>query len=216
MPGLSVLDCGRCESEVNGLDPKWLARHLARLPTLVNGNRQLCNVESSSGPFVSRLSLSTHQYSSRPTPVAPLAVPLSLQQMTDLSSSDMSSSSDKKMRREASPDEGTFTSQQEFLDSLAPVPLETIEANNRKCGYCWRNYGEANPDQDDAEAPVQFKKCNHVFGEQCMRMLFAIRDPVRVELKPLSFAPGSKGADLGSRLHSYVGHFKILFIFPLT
>lgn len=93
--------------------------------------------------------------------------------------------------------------QQEFLNNLRTVPVESLEDNNRTCGYCWRTYGESNPGEDDAEAPVQFS-CSHVFGENCMRSLFAIREPARVELKPLSFAPGSRGEDLGSHLTSYV------------
>ncbi|KAL5395412.1 hypothetical protein PMIN06_000837 [Paraphaeosphaeria minitans] len=100
-------------------------------------------------------------------------------------------------------DEKTFATQQEFLDSLVPVPVESVDDNSLKCAHCWKPYGESNPGEDDAEAPVRFR-CNHVFGEQCMRSLFAVRAPVRVDLKPLSFAPGSKGADLGSRLSAYV------------
>lgn len=100
-------------------------------------------------------------------------------------------------------DENTFATQQMFLDSLVPISMDSVDANSRKCAHCWRSYGEPNPGEDDAEEPVQFK-CNHVFGEQCMRSLFAVRDPVRVNLKPLSFATGSKGADLGGRLSAYV------------
>ncbi|KAF1975514.1 hypothetical protein BU23DRAFT_552457 [Bimuria novae-zelandiae CBS 107.79] len=109
----------------------------------------------------------------------------------------------KKFYRGPQADEATFATQQDFLDSLTPIPLELVAENDRKCSYCWRLYGECNPDQDDAEAPVQFR-CHHVYGEQCMRTLFALRQPVRVDLVPLSFAPGSRGADLGSRLSSYV------------
>ncbi|OAG10592.1 uncharacterized protein CC84DRAFT_1161501 [Paraphaeosphaeria sporulosa] len=109
----------------------------------------------------------------------------------------------KKVYSAPQADDKTFATQQEFLDSLVPVPVESVDGNSRKCAHCWRPYGESNPGEDDAEAPVRFR-CNHVFGEQCMRSLFAVRDPVRVDLKPLSFAPGSKGADLGSRLSAYV------------
>jgi len=113
----------------------------------------------------------------------------------------------KKTYRGPQADAGTFATQQEFLDSLTPVPLESVEENDRICSYCWRSYGESTPGHDDAEAPVRFK-CNHVFGEHCMRSLFALQEPVRVGLTPLSFAPGSKGADLGSRLSAYVSPVK--------
>lgn len=107
-------------------------------------------------------------------------------------------------------DVAAFETQQEFLDSLKPVPLDSVDENSRRCAYCWRSYGESNPGYDDAEAPVRFN-CNHVFGEQCMRSLFAVRDPIRVDLKPLSFAPGSRGADLGSRLSAYVSSVRPAF-----
>ena len=194
---------------MNSLIPKRLASGLACLPTLVDGNRQLCNVGSGNGRLVPLLSLSAHSYSSTTTSVRRLTLQASLVQMSDLSSSD-SSSPTSKAHQTIYNDGGTLASQQEFLDSLKPIPLESVEENSRKCGYCWRTYGEPNPGQDDAEAPVQFQKCKHVFGEQCMRSLFAIREPVRVDLKPLSFAPGSRGADLGSRLRSYVSCLKLL------
>lgn len=95
--------------------------------------------------------------------------------------------------------------QKEFLDSLQPIPIESVDENGRRCPYCWRSYGEKTPGQDDAEQPVKLA-CNHVFGEQCMRSLFAIKDPVHIAIVPFSFAPGTKGADLAARLCSYVGN----------
>jgi hypothetical protein len=113
----------------------------------------------------------------------------------------------KKVYRGPQADAATFATQQEFLDSLVPVPVESVDENSRTCAHCWRSYGESTPGEDDAEAPVRFR-CNHVFGEQCMRSLFGIREPVRVDLTPLSFAPGSRGADLGKRLSAYVSPLK--------
>lgn len=104
--------------------------------------------------------------------------------------------------------------QQQFLDNLRPIAVESLDENDKKCGYCWRDYGEPNPGLDDAEEPVQFS-CKHVFGEQCMRSLFAIREPARVALKPLSFEPGSKGEDLGNRLSTYVSVPAIGCVLPL-
>ena len=129
--------------------------------------------------------------------------------MADLGSSEPQVPIPKRPYRGPKPDEATFASQQEFLDSLTPIPLSSVDENDRKCAHCWRQYGESNPGQDDAEAPVRFK-CNHVFGEQCMRSLYAVKEPLRVDLVPLSFAPGSKGANLGSRLRQYVSRPSIL------
>ncbi|KAJ4357411.1 uncharacterized protein N0V89_001986 [Didymosphaeria variabile] len=109
----------------------------------------------------------------------------------------------KKLYRGPQADAATFATQQEFLDSLVPIPMESVDDNSRKCSYCWKLYGESTPGNDDAEEPVRFK-CDHVFGEKCMRALFAMREPARVDLKPLSFSPGSRGADLGSRLSAYI------------
>ncbi|KAL1611959.1 hypothetical protein SLS60_000182 [Paraconiothyrium brasiliense] len=111
--------------------------------------------------------------------------------------------SSKNAYRGPQADAATFTTQQKFLDSLAPIPVESVDADSRRCSYCWKQYGESNPGCDDAEAPVKFQ-CEHVFGEKCMRALFAIKEPARVDLIPLSFSPGSKGADLGSRLSAYI------------
>ncbi|KAF2440417.1 hypothetical protein P171DRAFT_435216 [Karstenula rhodostoma CBS 690.94] len=109
----------------------------------------------------------------------------------------------KKAYHAPQADADTFATQQEFLDSLIPIPVESVDENSRTCAHCWKSYGESSPGEDDAEAPVRFR-CNHVFGEQCMRSLFTMREPVRVDLTPLSFAPGSKGAELGSRLSAYI------------
>ena len=105
------------------------------------------------------------------------------------------------------PDDRTFKTQQAFLDSLTPVPLDSVPENQRKCPHCFKFFGESDPGLDNAEEPVRFP-CNHVFGEKCMKGcektftkgLFAMAQPTTVELIPLSFKEGSAGDELGRRL----------------
>ncbi|KAF1949963.1 hypothetical protein CC80DRAFT_497161 [Byssothecium circinans] len=105
------------------------------------------------------------------------------------------------------PDNDTFATQQEFLDSLVPVEIESVPEGSRTCGYCWRFYGEVTPGEDDAELPVQFK-CGHYHGEACAKRLFALPEMTKFKLQPLSFAPGSKGAKLGEALHATIAATK--------
>ncbi|KAF2681221.1 hypothetical protein K458DRAFT_256135, partial [Lentithecium fluviatile CBS 122367] len=90
------------------------------------------------------------------------------------------------------PDTNTFETQEEFLASLEPVPIETVDADHRRCPHCWKYYGESDPDLDNAEVPVRLR-CNHVLGDKCLQDLFGLPQPVRVNFKELSYEPGSKG-----------------------
>lgn len=109
-----------------------------------------------------------------------------------------------KRYRPPQPDANTFDTQKEFLDSLHPVPIDTIASNNLRCPHCWKNYGQSDPGFDNAEDPVKLR-CGHVFGEKCLKeAIFALPKTVRIDLVPLSYEPGSKGADLGRRLSAWV------------
>lgn len=109
----------------------------------------------------------------------------------------------KKPYRPPRPDANTFSTQHEFLESLTPVPADSVGEKDRKCAHCWKRFGEADPGLDNAEEPVRFR-CGHVFGERCMKELFCPPEAVRIDMLPLSFAPGSRGAELGRRLSAYV------------
>lgn len=114
--------------------------------------------------------------------------------------------SKKKKKRYIAPqpDANTFASQQEFLESLSPIAVEQVESNGLRCPICWKTYGEApDPGFDNSELPVRLR-CHHVFGQKCLGSTFGIPKDSRVELQPLSFSPGSRGAALGHRLHTYV------------
>jgi hypothetical protein len=100
-------------------------------------------------------------------------------------------------------DKDTFETQEEFLNSLETIPIESVE--HRRCPHCWKDYGESDPGFDNAEAPVKLR-CSHVFGEKCLRDLFGLPERVKVDMVPLSYAPGSNGADLGQRLSKWVSH----------
>lgn len=134
-------------------------------------------------------------------------VPAYYPRMAELAAPDPSASPQNNTSRRPVPDVAMYETQQEFLDSLVPIPVDAVEKDDLKCAFCWRPYGESNPGRDDAEQPVRFS-CSHVFGEQCMRSLFAVRKSVRIDLVPLSFEPGSKGADLGGRLNAYVCYLR--------
>lgn len=97
----------------------------------------------------------------------------------------------------------TFRTQEEFLASLKPVPIDSLDPNSRRCAHCWKRYGESDPGHDNAEEPVKFR-CSHVFGEKCMRDLFGLPKRVKIDLVPLAFDPDSNGADLGRRLSEYL------------
>ncbi|KAF2641756.1 hypothetical protein P280DRAFT_284139 [Massarina eburnea CBS 473.64] len=111
----------------------------------------------------------------------------------------------KRLYRAPRADADTFPTQQEFLDSLQTVPVESVPESDRKCGYCWRDYGQpSSPDEDDAEQPVRFR-CGHFEGENCMKnILFAIPKMTRFDLAKLSFEPGSRIEELMGDLHFYL------------
>jgi hypothetical protein len=101
------------------------------------------------------------------------------------------------------PDANTFATQEAFLESLAPVAMDSIDKNSARCPSCWKPYGEAaDPGFDNSELPVRLR-CNHVFGDKCLRATFALPGTASITLRPLAFSPGSRGRVLGQRLHSY-------------
>lgn len=102
------------------------------------------------------------------------------------------------------PDEDTFPTEQAFLDSLIPVPLETVEYDKRECAFCQTRYGET-PDSRSGtpEMPVRLR-CAHVFGEQCARRHFGQRLIIEFNLRPIEFPPGTRGNVLISNLYRYV------------
>jgi hypothetical protein len=101
-------------------------------------------------------------------------------------------------------DSNTFATQQAFLESLQPVPIEEVDEDKRKCPICWKCFGEApDPGFDNSELPVKLR-CNHVFGQKCLANIFGMPDTSHLELRPLSFTPGSKGCILGEKLDNYL------------
>ncbi|KAL1796166.1 hypothetical protein ACET3X_004706 [Alternaria dauci] len=101
------------------------------------------------------------------------------------------------------PDADTFADQQAFLDSLASISIDSVGEDSKKCPTCWKPYGEeADPGYDNSEQPVRLK-CRHVFGDKCLRDTFGLPTTSTVTLEPLAFGPGSRGRQLGQRLHAY-------------
>jgi hypothetical protein len=104
------------------------------------------------------------------------------------------------------PNENTYDSQEEFLDSfeLARVPKASLEDGGHRCAHCWKFYGDSDPGFDNAEGPVKFR-CGHIFGEECMRDLFTMPPTEKIPIGPISFEPGTFGALLGHMLDNFVG-----------
>ncbi|KAF1842279.1 uncharacterized protein K460DRAFT_398304 [Cucurbitaria berberidis CBS 394.84] len=102
------------------------------------------------------------------------------------------------------PDSDTFSTQQDFLDSLVPIAIEEVAENARKCPICWKIYGEAaDPGFDNTEQPVKLR-CNHTFGDKCLATTFGTVDASKAALRPLSFTPTSRGTALGLKLRAFV------------
>lgn len=116
------------------------------------------------------------------------------------------STSKSKIRKRYVPpqaDANTFDTQEEFLDSLTPTPIEKVAENNMKCPTCWKPYGEAaDPGFDNSEQPVQLR-CGHLFGDKCLKDTFGLPGISTLDLRPLTFTSESKGLALGHMLHEY-------------
>ncbi|KAH7119892.1 hypothetical protein B0J11DRAFT_71940 [Dendryphion nanum] len=114
----------------------------------------------------------------------------------------------KRRYKPPKPDDDTFATQEEFLDSLVPVPLESVSEVNRRCTYCWKQYGESDEGYDNAEVPVKFR-CNHTFGEKCMKELFSLPETVEFVLRPIdpTFPTGSHEAMLVQGLQRFLNYY---------
>ncbi|KAF1938319.1 hypothetical protein EJ02DRAFT_437199 [Clathrospora elynae] len=109
----------------------------------------------------------------------------------------------KKRYEPPQPDANTFTTQQEFLDSLHPISIDDVDGNSRKCPICWKPYDEAaDAGFDNSEEPVKLR-CDHVFGNKCLKDTFAIPDISNLYLRPLTFSSASRGNTLGQSLRTY-------------
>jgi hypothetical protein len=109
----------------------------------------------------------------------------------------------KKRYAPPQPDANTFTTQQEFLDSIMPISIESVDENSRKCPICWKPFGEAaDPGFDNTEQPVRLR-CDHVFGDKCLRHTFALPGTSTVDIRPLTLTPKSRGDGLGQKLRKY-------------
>jgi hypothetical protein len=107
------------------------------------------------------------------------------------------------------PDARTFQTQQEFLDSLTPIAIGSVDPNNRKCPICWKPFGEAaDPGFDNTEEPVRLR-CDHVFGNKCLIHTYALPGTSAVEIRPLTFSPKSRGTALGQKLHVYAEGYNV-------
>ncbi|KAF1828855.1 hypothetical protein BDW02DRAFT_651777 [Decorospora gaudefroyi] len=128
-------------------------------------------------------------------------------QMVHHPAGDLSQAEKKKKKKKRyvapQPDKHTFATQQTFLESLTPIPVESVNEANRKCPICWKPYGEApDPGFDNSEAPVKLQ-CDHVFGDKCLRHTFAIAGTSTIAIRPLTFCPNSRGVLLGEKLIGY-------------
>jgi hypothetical protein len=118
-------------------------------------------------------------------------------------SSQLKKKKQKKRYLPPQPDARTFRTQQDFLDSLAPISIESVDPNSRKCPICWKPFGEAaDPGFDNSEEPVRLR-CNHVFGNKCLNHTYTLPGTSIIDVRPLTFFPGSKGTALGRKLHVY-------------
>ncbi|KAH7406293.1 hypothetical protein DE146DRAFT_438614 [Phaeosphaeria sp. MPI-PUGE-AT-0046c] len=100
-------------------------------------------------------------------------------------------------------DSDTFPTQQAFLDSLQPMPLEQVDVEKRKCPICWKFFGEApDPGFDNSEMPVKLR-CHHVFGHKCLADIFGIPTSTSLQIQPLQYTLGRRGHLLGQKLAAY-------------
>lgn len=100
-------------------------------------------------------------------------------------------------------DANTFPTQQAFLDSLHPMPLEEVDVDKRKCPICWKLFGEPpDPGFDNSEMPVELR-CHHVFGHKCLADIFGIPASTSLQLQPLQYSLGKRGYLLGQKLAAY-------------
>jgi hypothetical protein len=108
-------------------------------------------------------------------------------------------------KRHPSPEPLDF--QDKFLSSLKTIDIESIDKNSRKCGVCWKIYGEApDPGQDNSEQPVRLQ-CSHAFGDKCLKGLFAEQPKFKLELRALCFDdPTSRACELGRKLEILLGN----------
>jgi hypothetical protein len=115
--------------------------------------------------------------------------------------------SDETIDKKRRPSPEPLDFQDTFLSSLKPVDIESIDKDSRKCGICWKTYGEApDPGQDNSEQPVRLQ-CSHAFGNKCLKALFAKVPNFEVELRPLSFDnPTSRACKLGKKLEALLGN----------
>lgn len=65
----------------------------------------------------------------------------------------------------------------EALASLVKMTIEEVEAEKKEthCIICYNNYGEANP-EGTTEFPLRLPKCNHIFGNVCVKQWFESHD----------------------------------------
>jgi hypothetical protein len=109
----------------------------------------------------------------------------------------------KKRYSPPQPDANTFRTQQEFLGSIEAIPIDSVDENSRKCPICWKPFGEAaDPGFDNTEEPVKLR-CDHVFGDKCLRQTFALPGTSTVDIRPITFLPKSRGTALGQKLCTY-------------
>jgi hypothetical protein len=93
------------------------------------------------------------------------------------------------------------------LSSLQSVTLETLPATERTCVICYNDFGQASP-EGIIEAPLRLPRCQHVFGDHCIKKWFEeadscpyCRDKVPSELAPV---PGARAFHNMIRMRNHI------------
>ncbi|KAH6627996.1 hypothetical protein F5144DRAFT_291057 [Chaetomium tenue] len=93
------------------------------------------------------------------------------------------------------------------LSSLQSVTLETLPATERTCVICYNDFGQTSP-EGVIEAPLRLPRCQHVFGDHCIKKWFEeadscpyCRDKVPSEPPPI---PGARAFHNMIRMRNHI------------
>jgi hypothetical protein len=93
------------------------------------------------------------------------------------------------------------------LSSLQSVNLDSLSPTERTCVICYNDFGQTSP-EGVIEAPLRLPKCQHVFGDHCIKKWFEeadscpyCRDKVPSELAPV---PGARAFHNLIRMRNHI------------